>query len=189
MKKNKHTIQTDLGNLEYSLKKSYRAKNIRISIDSDGEILVTLPYIARKFLAEKFLFEKAEWIFKKLEKIKSYSRIKISDSRGDYLKNKEIARNIVLAKVKYYNRFYGFKFSKIFIKNQKTIWGSCSQKGNLNFNYKVIYLPEKLIDYVIVHELCHLKELNHSKSFWKLVEKEIPDYREIRKELRNKRIN
>ncbi len=70
--------------------------------------------------------------------------------------------------------------------NQRTKWGSCSKKGNLNFNYKIALMPEKIADYIVVHELCHLKEFNHSRKFWNLVVKIIPDYLEIKKELKNK---
>ena len=87
-------------------------------------------------------------------------------------------------RVEYFNKIYNFSFNKILIKNQKTRWGSCSNKGNLNFNYKILFLPEALRDYIIVHELCHLKEFNHSKNFWKLISRAIPDYSEIKNELR-----
>ena len=75
-------------------------------------------------------------------------------------------------------------FNMVRIKNFKTIWGSCSSKKNLNFNFKLFFLPESLIDYVCVHELAHLKQMNHSKEFWLEVEKQIPDYRLRREELK-----
>ena len=87
-------------------------------------------------------------------------------------------------KVLKFNKIYKFKYNKINIKNQKTRWGSCSVKGNLNFNYKIALLPEKLAEYIVVHELCHLGEFNHSYKFWKLVEKTIPDYLEIKEDLK-----
>lgn len=75
-------------------------------------------------------------------------------------------------------------FNMVRIKNVKTIWGSCSSKKNLNFNFKLFFLPEALIDYVFVHELAHLKHMNHSKDFWSEVEKQIPDYKKRREELK-----
>ena len=75
-------------------------------------------------------------------------------------------------------------FNMVRIKNVKTIWGSCSSKKNLNFNFKLFFLPEALIDYVFVHELAHLKHMNHSKVFWSEVEKQIPDYKKRREELK-----
>jgi predicted metal-dependent hydrolase len=100
------------------------------------------------------------------------------------IKKREQARRFVENKIRYFNSFYGFKINRVAIKNTTTRWGSCSSKGNLNFNYKIIYLKPELADYLIVHELCHLGELNHSKKFWALVYKTIPDYAKINKELK-----
>lgn len=100
------------------------------------------------------------------------------------IKKRELARKFVENKIKYFNGFYGFRINRIAIKNTTTRWGSCSSKNNLNFNYKIIYLRPELADYLIVHELCHLGEFNHSKKFWDLVSKTIPNYIKINKELR-----
>jgi predicted metal-dependent hydrolase len=100
------------------------------------------------------------------------------------IKKREQARRFVENKLNRFNKFYRFEINRIAIKNTKTRWGSCSSKRNLNFNYKIIYLRPELADYLIVHELCHLGELNHSKRFWTLVVKTIPNYVEINKELR-----
>lgn len=83
-----------------------------------------------------------------------------------------------------YNRHYRFDFNDIKLKRMKTRWGSCSRKKNLNFNTKLALLPMHLIDYVIVHELCHLSEFNHSRAFWALVAQTMPDWKVKRKELR-----
>ncbi len=101
-----------------------------------------------------------------------------------YLKNKERARELVAERLLYWNESYKFKYKRVFIKNQKTRWGSCSKNGNLNFSYKILFLPDRLIDYIIVHELCHLGEFNHSKDFWALVEKTIVNYVELKNELK-----
>jgi predicted metal-dependent hydrolase len=87
-------------------------------------------------------------------------------------------------RVEHFATVYGFKYNRVSIKNQKTRWGSCSKKGNLNFNYKIFLLSPDMRDYIIVHELCHLKELNHSRKFWTLVEEIVPDYRIARKALK-----
>lgn len=102
----------------------------------------------------------------------------------DFLKHKERAQEIVKEKISRLNAFYNFNFKKINIKNQKTRWGSCSKKGNLNFNYKIIFLQDHVADYLITHELCHLAEFNHSHRFWNLVAKTMPDYLKINKELK-----
>lgn len=102
-----------------------------------------------------------------------------------YVANKESARALVLARLEHWNRFYGFSYNRVAIRNQKTCWGSCTSKKNLNFSYKLMFLPEHLMDYIIVHELCHLKELNHGKGFWDLVGESIPEYKSHVRELRH----
>jgi predicted metal-dependent hydrolase len=103
---------------------------------------------------------------------------------GFTIQKREHARIFVENRLSYFNKIYNFKINRVAIKNTFTRWGSCSSKGNLNFNYKVVYLRPELADYLIVHELCHLGELNHSKRFWLLVSKTIPDFVEINRELR-----
>lgn len=88
------------------------------------------------------------------------------------------ARAVIPEKVRYFARILGVSYGRITIRNQKTRWGSCSAKGNLNFNYLLLLMPEEILDYVVVHELCHRLELNHSPAFWRLVEKVLPDYRQ-----------
>lgn len=101
-----------------------------------------------------------------------------------YTKHKEAARVLVHARLSYFNSFYNFRYQKVFIKNGKSRWASCSQKGNLNFNYKILFLPQAAQDYLIVHELCHLKHFNHGSDFWAEVARALPNYRALRKELR-----
>jgi predicted metal-dependent hydrolase len=114
---------------------------------------------------------------------KRKQRIRKKANHPEYLTHKHKALDIAHQKIAHFNQIYQFSVNNITIKNQKTRWGSCSKKGNLNFNYKIALLPKHLADYVIVHELCHLKEFNHSKNFWNLVAKTIPNYQEIKKEL------
>jgi len=111
-------------------------------------------------------------------------RRKASVPSGHYLAHKELAREIITARVAYWNQKYDFSYERIAIRNQRRCWGSCSAKKNLNFNYKLIFLPELLMDYVIVHELCHLAELNHSKHFWSHVARVLPEYSIHRAHLR-----
>jgi predicted metal-dependent hydrolase len=94
------------------------------------------------------------------------------------------ARVIVLERICYFNQYYKFEYNRIFIKNQKTRWGSCSNHKNLNFNYRIALLPKELQDYLIVHELCHLKEMNHGPNFWKLMAEQIPDCKTLSKQLK-----
>ena len=117
-----------------------------------------------------------------------WRRVTLKGKKSEYVKYKELARTLAESRISYYNKFYGFKINRIAIKNSKTRWGSCSKKGNLNFNYKIALLPPELANYVIVHELCHLGEFNHSARFWKLVERTIPNWREIRHTFRRVRV-
>src|SRR5690606_28006625 len=101
-----------------------------------------------------------------------------------YLTHKEAARAFIHERIAYWNAYYNFRFNRIAIRNQRTCWGSCSEYKNLNFSYKLLFIPEHLADYVIVHELCHLRELNHSKRFWDLVAHTQPEYETLREELK-----
>ncbi len=104
--------------------------------------------------------------------------------RRDYLKYKEAARALVKSRLALYNQVYKFRVNRIAIKNHKSRWGSASKKGNLNFNYKVALLPADMADYVIVHELCHLGEFNHSPRFWRLMAVAMPNWRVVRRKFK-----
>ncbi len=93
-----------------------------------------------------------------------------------YKANKEEARTLVHRKLVEWNLHYNFTYNKVAIRDQRSRWGSCSKKGNLNFNYRILLLPEHLQDYIIVHELCHIGMFNHSREFWALVAKTVPDH-------------
>ena len=95
-----------------------------------------------------------------------------------YLAHRETARLVITARVKYFAELYDFSYGRIAVKDQKRCWGSCSTKKNLNFNYKLLFLPPDLLDYIVVHELCHLRHFHHQPAFWTEVEKIIPDYKE-----------
>ena len=94
------------------------------------------------------------------------------------------AREVFTNRVEYYHRFTGGHYTSITIRDQKTRWGSCSSRGTLSFNYRLIYGPAGPLDYVVVHELCHLTHMNHSKDFWNMVERIMPDYRIYKQWLR-----
>ena len=111
-------------------------------------------------------------------------RIHNQGARSEYLMHKEIARKLVHEKLAYWNQFYNLEYKKVFIKNTKTKWGSCSSKGNLNFSYKIVFLDPELQDYLIVHELCHITEMNHGENFWNLVQQQIPKAKHLHQKLR-----
>jgi predicted metal-dependent hydrolase len=118
-------------------------------------------------------------------RIKRKRRVVKKRTSKQYVEYKEQARELVKQRLEYFNQFYGFAFHRVAIRNQKTRWGSCSKKGNLNFNYKIALLPVALQDYIVVHELCHLQEMNHSSRFWALVAKTMPNYAQLRRNLKN----
>ncbi len=170
---------------------------MRIIVHQDGRVVVTAPIRAPLYLVKKFVESREEWIEervenflkKKIEVEKENEKLGIpkkmtkAEQMKDYKKYKESAREFVESRIIDLNKFYNFEYGKIAIRNQSTRWGSCSRKKNLNFNYKIVKLPSHMADYIIVHELCHLAHFNHSKNFWDLVERIVPDHIEIRRQL------
>lgn len=176
---------------EYKIRRYRKSKRIKISVNASGEVRVSAPMRARASEIEGFVERSKSWILESIEKFKnkygndsSASVLLRHGSRVEYLKNKTAAQTFAEEQVKRLNAFYGFTYGEISIKNQKSRWGSCSRKGNLNFNYKIVLLPLELAEYIIVHELCHLREFNHGPKFWALVAQRVPNYKEVRRRLR-----
>lgn len=171
--------------IEYSLKRSRRARQVRLAVRADGRVVLSMPWRLNETAGERFIKQKADWILEKIayfEEHTNHSLTKITAK--DYIRDKKKVLTLVEERIEYFNKLYNFKFKRICVKNQRTRWGSCSRQGNLNFNFRIIYLPAVMADYIIVHELCHLAELNHSKRFWDLVAKTMPNYKIIRGELK-----
>jgi predicted metal-dependent hydrolase len=120
-----------------------------------------------------------KWVIRKARRPSKSTR------KAGLLQYAETARKLAHERLEYFNQFYNFIYNDVRIKSHVTRWGSCSSKGNLNFNYKIALLPPELSDYIIVHELCHLGEFNHSQQFWDLVAKQIPNHIELRNKLKN----
>ena len=172
--------------VEYTVKKSFQARRLRVAVYCDASVVVTAPVYFGEYKIERFLKEKANWVLEKLDYFLRLGKTaRIGGGRREYKKYREQAREFARAKVEKINEMYNFSFGKIFIKNHKTRWGSCSVKKNLNFNYKIIFLPEHLAEYIVAHELCHLGEFNHSRNFWNLVSRAVPDYKQIAKQVRH----
>lgn len=164
-----------MDNLEYEVKYS-KIKNIYIQI-KDGKVIVKAPRKIRKKEIEKILEQKTEWIQKTIEK-----ETKKHEKKPLYTKEK--FKEIV---EKYANELVkqtGLVPNKITIKQIKYAWGSCSNKKNITINLELIKYSEQAIRYVILHEFCHIKYMNHSKDFWNLVEKYMPDYKQVKKEFK-----
>jgi predicted metal-dependent hydrolase len=180
----KKRIKINNKQIEYELKRRRRAKSVRLAVYPDGAFVITAPKWYPLYIINRFISEKADWIYEKLKHV-DFQELdeKNKTENKNYKSQKEFARAIIKSRVEFFNHFYNFEYNRISIKNQKTCWGSCSLKGNLNFNYKVANLPEELRDYVVVHELCHLQELNHSCKYWDLVGKVVPGYKPLRRRL------
>lgn len=163
----------------YEIKTSIRARRLRIAIYPDGRVVVTKPVRISVANATAFIKSKSAWIAKKISLQKNWKK----------LPPHELSKNQVLdfvrSRIEIYNQHYNFTISKVSIKDHKSLWGSCSRRKNLNFNQRIASLAVEQADYIIVHELCHLKEFNHSRKFWDLVSQTIPDYKKIRKELKS----
>jgi predicted metal-dependent hydrolase len=171
--------------MEYTLRENPRARRINVTVRRDGTVLVTKPRRVSIREVETFVEKCGEWIEKTRKRFAQLPRTsRIEPSKKQYEKYKGAARDFVARRISCLNFFYNFSFSKIIIRNQKSRWGSCSRNGVLSFNYRILFLPDHLADYIVVHELCHLREMNHSKRFWALVERVVPDHLACRKELR-----
>jgi predicted metal-dependent hydrolase len=172
--------------VEYTLRTSSKTRRLRLTIKHDGVLIVSAPPTMPQGIIEQFILSKSHWVIDKLEYFKQFpDRTILKSSKKDFVKNKQATLIMIKARLVYYNSFYNFRFNNVAIKAQKTRWGSCSKKGNLNFNYQILNLPQHLADYIIIHELCHLAEFNHSNRFWDLVAKTIPDHKSLRHELKS----
>ena len=164
-----------------------KRKTLAIEIRPDMRVVVRAPEKIPQNEIMKFVEEKQNWIKKhlvqmyfKAEEIKKQKK-EPALTNADIEKLCQKALSVIPDKVKYYAEIMGVTYGRITIRNQKTRWGSCSSKGNLNFNCLLMLMPDKVLDYVVVHELCHLKQMNHSKKFWKEVERYMPDYKNYKK--------
>ena len=166
----------------YTLKTNRQTRGVRISVSTGGEVTVTKSPRVSERQARELVEKRSDWIREKISEMeKRPKKILAHFSIKEYKEFKERTRVLVRDRLPILNQVYGFEVGDISIRNQKTRWGSCSGKKNLNFNYKLFFLPPELADYIIVHELCHLKEMNHSKRFWDLVSRVVPDYNVKRK--------
>lgn len=175
--------------VSYTVKRHSRAKHLSLAVFPGGEVVVTMPPGLRLDAVQMFIKKKAAWL---IEKIHALQRVaprqsKIA-SRGEYLAYKDRALALAKERIAFLRNIYGVKVNRVTVRNQSSRWGSCSKKGNLNFNYRIVFLPPSQLDYVIAHELAHLREFNHSPKFWQLVSRVSSSYRRIRKELRKKQL-
>jgi len=183
---------------EYEIRESTRATRLGITVHPDGRVTVTKPVQVSEKRVHAFVRKYQDWIETSQERFRK--RAERQNKKGlptfalprprknskAYTEARKAARVLVTERLQHFNQVYGFRYGTLSIRDQKTRWGSCSAAGNLSFNYRLIFLPEVLQDYIIVHELAHVKEHNHSARFWAQVARTVPAHSELRKELRTR---
>lgn len=156
-------------------------KTLAVQIRADGTVIARAPLRMSKDRILCFLSEKASWIrmqqgkMQERENMRQQARIHLDAAREKELR--ERAKSVLAQRTAYFARQVGVTYGRITVRDQKTRWGSCSQTGNLNFNFRLILAPPEVLDYVVVHELCHRRQMNHSAQFWQEVAQVLPDYR------------
>lgn len=181
-------IEINNQKIPYEIKKTSR-KSYAIAVKAGGVVVVKMPKYGSVVFAKKMVSDRADWVYESYLKMKEIEPKKSAKDKSDYEKRLEepyrkAAKEYIPKRVAYYADLLGVTYGTISIRDQKTRWGSCSTKGNLNFNYRLMLAPPKVLDYVVIHELCHRKEMNHSPKFWAHVESVMPDYKEYRKWLK-----
>ena len=177
-----HSLLIKGKTMEYELFYSDR-KTISASV-RDGKLTVRAPRTATKQFIENFLKKPEKWIIEhlRLEEQKKVKNASLSETEILHLKKE--AAIYLKQKTQYYAQVMGVKYRRITITSAKSRFGSCSSKGNICYSYRLMLYPEQAREYVVVHELCHLLEMNHSKKFYAIVEKYLPDYKERRRMLK-----
>lgn len=156
-------------------------KTLAVQIRADGTVIARAPLRMPKDRILYFLSEKASWIrmqqrkMQERENMRQQARIHLDAAQEKELR--ERAKSVLAQRTAYFARQVGVTYGRITVRDQKTRWGSCSQTGNLNFNFRLILAPPEVLDYVVVHELCHRRQMNHSAQFWQEVAQVLPDYR------------
>jgi len=172
----------EIGKVNYLLNR--KIKGIRIKVQSFKDITISVPRGVSIADADRFLYKKKEWILKNLAKIKRYERhVLIKQKEVDVLDELQ-AKQMLVERTGFLADANNFQYRKISIKRQRTRWGSCSSKGNINLNINLAHLPSSLIDYVIFHELVHTRINGHSNSFWFELDKYAANSKKKNKELK-----
>jgi predicted metal-dependent hydrolase len=179
MKQEKHMIKT-----EYDIIRSSR-KTLSLQMKPDGHLVVRAPHRTSDRQIRQFVENNSAWIQKHRELIEQRRRQEEMNPPPAITKEtlerlRSLASETIPPRVSYYANLMGVSYGRITIRAQKSRWGSCSAKGNLNFNCLLMLTPPEVQNYVIVHELCHRKQMNHSPSFWREVEQIMPEYRRHR---------
>jgi predicted metal-dependent hydrolase len=163
---------------------SRRAKRINISIKPFKGARVAVPIGVSFNKAREFVRSKKSWIKKHLEKMRQIEREHKIFSQNFNDIDRHVARELLVQRLDELAKRHGFKYNRVCIRNQKTRWGSCSPKNNINLNVKLVRLPERLMDYLILHELVHTRVKNHSKKFYAELERLVVDRKSLDRELK-----
>jgi predicted metal-dependent hydrolase len=164
---------------------SARTKRISIRVRA-GQIVVTYPPFASRHQVDAFVATHAAWIADRHAALAKRAIPELNeDSDAHFVQYKPAARAVLVPQIHEWSTRLGVMPSRVVIKKVSSRWGSCSSRGVVSLNYKLLFLPHELQEYVVVHELCHLKELNHSARFWALVAQALPDYRAREARLRS----
>lgn len=170
-----------------------RRKSKALQIKSDQTVYARVPSHVSDEEIRLFVKNHLQWIIEKYDVVaaKQNKTVLTNFPAWDDLTSKQRAliKDKITKRVDHYSSIMGVSIGRISVRNQKTRWGSCSSKGNVNFNYRLYYMEEDLLDYVVVHELAHRKHMNHSPAFWREVAKYCPDYSECRRRLKNYSLN
>ena len=167
----------------YNLIRTKR-RGLSLSVNADGRILVYAPYRMPVGAMDSFVESHGDWITERLRLAEQLRAARPSYTEAERAEGKKRAARILEEKCRLFAEQMGVTYGKISVREQKTRWGSCSFKGNLNFNWKLAQMPEEIQDYLVVHELAHRLEMNHSPAFWAVVEGILPDYRNRRRWLK-----
>ena len=176
----------DDGVINFELIRSDRT-TCQIQVTREGQVIVRAPLRMPERDIMRFVSEKSEWIERAQAKVtaakeRAADATPLSDADIDALADK--ALEYIPQRVALFSTIVGVDYGRITIRNQKTRWGSCSGKKNLNFNCLLMLTPSEVVDYVVVHELAHIRQRNHSPKFWQEVEKYMPDWKPKRKWLK-----
>jgi predicted metal-dependent hydrolase len=175
----------ECGKISICLEKSKRAKYVSISIKPYHGVRVAVPYRVSFKEAETIAKSKMGWIEKHLYKIQKAEENHQKLTENEKAIDRKTAKTQLIERLHQLSKQHGFTYNKVFIKNQKTRWGSCSEKNNINLNYNLVRLPDELIDYILLHELVHTRIKNHSSMFWDALDRIIGNAKELDKKLKN----
>lgn len=166
------------------IRKNPRARRITLRVNRRREVTLTLPWLVRYATGIVFLESRRDWVLETLRKVPE----PVAQDPAEIQRCRVRAKAELPARLAQLAREHGFTYNKVFIKNNVSNWGSCSVRGNINLNLRLVTLPAELQDYVMLHELSHLREMNHGPRFHALLEEVCPGHRNLEKQLRTYKI-